>query len=88
MGDKGTSARRESAASRAPVDPAAASRLRPRARDGGQATTLTAEQDARAMRALAAFKAKRVAFKAGVPLEQLDADVWVVHVDLVDAEVA
>lgn len=87
MGDKGTSARRGLAASRAPADPAA-SRLQPRARDGCRATALTAEQDARAVRALAAFKAKREAFKAGVPLEQLDADVWVVHVDSVDAEVA
>lgn len=56
--------------------------------DGERARTLTPEQDARAVRALAVFKAKRGAFLAGVSLEQLDADVWVVDVDPVHAEVA
>lgn len=56
--------------------------------DGEQSRTLTPEQDARAVRALAVFKAKRDAFLAGVSLEQLDADVWVVDVDAVHAEVA
>ncbi|TQL67237.1 hypothetical protein FB381_1110 [Nocardioides albertanoniae] len=56
--------------------------------DGERAKILTPEQDARAVRALAVFKAKRDAFLAGVPLEQLDADVWVVDVDAVNAEVA
>lgn len=56
-------------------------------------TTLTAEQDARAIRALAVFKAKRMALRAGMPLQQLDAAVWVVDVDrgdtrASDAEVA
>lgn len=53
-----------------------------------QARLLTPEQDVRAVRALAVFKAKRDAFLAGVSLEQLDADVWVVDVDAVHAEVA
>ncbi len=53
-----------------------------------QPSILTPEQDARAVRALAVFKAKRDAFLAGVSLEQLDADVWVVDVDPVHAEVA
>ena len=57
-------------------------------RDGQRARLLTPEQDARAVRALAVFKAKRDAFLAGVSLEQLDADVWVVDVDAVHAEVA
>lgn len=57
-------------------------------RDCEQARLLTPEQDARAVRALAVFKAKRDAFLAGVPLEQLDADLWVVDVDAVHAEVA
>lgn len=87
-GAKGSSAQRRSAASSAPLKPAARSRLRARAGDGLQARVLTAEQDARAVRALAAFKAKREAFNAGVPLEQLYADVWIVHVDSADAEVA
>jgi hypothetical protein len=51
-------------------------------------TALTAEQDARAIRALATFKAKREALRAGLPLEQLDADVWVVDEDSRDSEVA
>lgn len=49
---------------------------------------LTAEQDARAIRALAVFKAKCEAWRAGLPLQQLDADSWVVHVDARDSEVA
>ena len=49
---------------------------------------LTAEQDARAVRALASFKAKCAAFSAGLPLQQLDADTWIVDVDASDAEVA
>lgn len=53
-----------------------------------EAWILTPEQDARAVRALAVFKAKRDAFLAGVSLEQLDADIWVVDVDAVHAEVA
>lgn len=56
--------------------------------DGQPARLLTPEQDARAVRALAVFKAKRDAFLKGVSLEQLDADVWVVDVDAVHAEVA
>ena len=44
-------------------------------------TTLTAEQDARAIRALAVFKAKREALRAGLRLEQLDTTAWVVDVD-------
>jgi hypothetical protein len=55
---------------------------------GERARILTPEQDARAVRALGVFKAKRDAFLAGVSLEQLDADVWVVDVDAVHAEVA
>lgn len=50
--------------------------------------TLTAEQDARAVRALAIFKAKCAALRAGLPLQQLDADAWVVDVDAGDSEVA
>lgn len=57
-------------------------------RDGERSRLLTPEQDARTVRALALFKAKRDAFVAGVPLEQLDVDVWVVDVDAVHAEVA
>ena len=57
-------------------------------RGGEQSRLLTPEQDARAVRALAVFKAKRDAFLKGVSLEQLDADVWVVDVDSVHAEVA
>ena len=57
-------------------------------RDVERARVLTPEQDARAVRALAVFKAKRDAFLAGVSLEQLDADVWVVDVDAIHAEVA
>lgn len=57
-------------------------------RDGEKGRLLTPEQDARAVRALALFKAKRDAFVAGVTLEQLDAYVWVVDVDAVHAEVA
>jgi len=49
---------------------------------------LTAEQDARAIRALATFKAKREALRAGLPLQQLHADRWVVDVDSCDPEVA
>ena len=51
-------------------------------------TTLTAEQDARAIRALAVFKAKREALRAGLPLQQLDAAAWVVDVDTRAREVA
>jgi len=51
-------------------------------------TTLTAEQDARAIRALAVFKAKREALRTGLPLQQLDAAAWVVDVDTRDSEVA
>ncbi len=51
-------------------------------------TTLTAQQDARAIRALAVFKAKREALRAGVPLQQLDVAAWVVDVDTGDSEVA
>jgi hypothetical protein len=50
--------------------------------------TLTAEQDARAVRALATFKAKREALRAGLPLQQVDADRWIVDVDARDPEVA
>ncbi len=49
---------------------------------------LTARQDARAIRALATFRAKREALRAGLSLDQLDADRWVVDVDARDAEVA
>ncbi|GAA1531793.1 hypothetical protein GCM10009788_38720 [Nocardioides humi] len=49
---------------------------------------LTPEQDARAVTALARFKAKCAAWRAGVPLQQLDANAWVVDVDAGDAEVA
>lgn len=49
---------------------------------------LTAQQDARAVRALAVFKAKCEAVRAGLPLRELDADAWVVDVDARDAEVA
>jgi hypothetical protein len=49
---------------------------------------LTPEQDARAVAALARFKAKRNAWRAGAPLQQLDANAWVVDVDAGDAEVA
>ena len=49
---------------------------------------LSAEQDARAVRALATFKAKCEALHAGLPLQQLDADSWVVDVDARDPEVA
>lgn len=49
---------------------------------------LTAEQDARAVAALARFKAKCEAWRAGVPLQQLDANAWVVDVDAGDSEVA
>lgn len=51
-------------------------------------TILTAEQDARAIRALAVFKAKREALRAGLPLQQLDVAAWVVDVDTGDSEVA
>lgn len=57
-------------------------------RGGEQSRLLTPEQDARAVHALAVFKAKRDAFLKGVSLEQLDADAWVVDVDAVHAEVA
>ena len=49
---------------------------------------LTAEQDARAIRALATFKAKCEALRVGLPLQQLDTDAWVVDVDARNAEVA
>lgn len=49
---------------------------------------LTPEQDARAVRALATFKAKCTALSAGLPLQQLDADAWVVDIDTSDSEVA
>ena len=49
---------------------------------------LTPEQDARAVAALARFKAKCEAWRAGVPLQQLDANAWVVDVDASDSEVA
>lgn len=49
---------------------------------------LTPEQDARAVRALATFKAKCIAARAGLSLQQLDADGWVVDVDARDSEVA
>ncbi len=49
---------------------------------------LTAEQDARAVRALATFMAKREVLRAGLALAQLDADPWVVDVDTLDPEVA
>lgn len=49
---------------------------------------LTLEQDARAVAALARFKAKCEAWRAGVPLQQLDANAWVVDVDPGDSEVA
>ncbi len=51
-------------------------------------TTLSAEQDARAIRALAVFKAKREALRAGLPLQQLDTAAWVVDVDTRAREVA
>lgn len=53
-------------------------------------TILTAEQDARAIHALAVFKAKREALRAGLPLQQLDTAAWVVDVDTdtSDSEVA
>lgn len=51
-------------------------------------TTLTAEQDARAIRALAIFKAKCEALRAGLPLQQLDANTWVVDMDPSHSEVA
>jgi hypothetical protein len=49
---------------------------------------LTAEQDVRAIRALATFKAKREALRAGLPLDQLDTDRWIVDVDARNPEVA
>lgn len=49
---------------------------------------LTVEQDARAVRALATFKAKCEASRAGLPLQQLDSDAWVVDVDPRNSEVA
>lgn len=49
---------------------------------------LTPEQDARAVAALARFKAKCEAWRAGVPLQQLDANAWVVDVDPGNSEVA
>ncbi len=49
---------------------------------------LTAKQDARAIHALATFKAKRAAWRAGLPLQQLDSDRWVVDVDARNPEVA
>lgn len=48
---------------------------------------LTPEQDARAVRALATFKAKCEAWRAGLPLQQLDTDAWVVDVNAHDSEV-
>lgn len=41
---------------------------------------LTPEQDARAVAATARFKAKCAAWRAGVPLQQLDTDTWTVEV--------
>lgn len=49
---------------------------------------LTPEQDARAVRALGIFKAKCEALRAGLPLQQLDANSWVVDVDARNSEVA
>lgn len=49
---------------------------------------MTPEQDARAVAALARFKAKCEAWRAGVPLQQLDANAWVVDVDPGNSEVA
>lgn len=61
---------------------------RPEANKARRDAVLTPEQDARAVAALARFKAKRDAWRAGVPLQQLHADAWVVDVDASDAEVA
>ena len=60
----------------------------PTAGDAALEVVLTTQQDARAVAALARFKAKCEAWRAGVPLEQLEANAWVIDVDAGQSEVA
>lgn len=50
--------------------------------------TLTPEQELRFVKALAIFDARRAALRRGVPLAEVQAKTWLVHVDAIEADLA